>query len=469
MTAKSCAKCPNKSQNQKLGNRLTVSAIAIVLLITAANINHTFTTFQRQQLISISAKTFASSKYLPINTGAVETIKQQDFSRIDNLAKQIHYSGFSVTELANILAENATSESEKARIIYAWITQHITYDIPAFNQAISHDIYPDISPEKVLRDRTTICSGFSNLYYALATAMNLDSVIVIGYAKGATPAGDERFQEINHAWNAVKIDQAWYLLDATWGAGSIINNEFISEYNPSYFAINPQEFINSHYPQDDGWQLLSQRFTRNEFDNLPIISNRFYELDLELVSHQKYQINTSNRVDIKLKAPKNIVALASLQENSQEIPQTTVLVSRHGDNLTINVAPPRAGTYDLTIYAKQQDDSEQYDEIIKYQILATNSVVELPKTSAHFHLHQASLIEPLTANLKSNWTTYFKVIVPEAIDVQIVNSTTQHWTSLNGYGNYFAGNVDIQSGNIFIVAKFPGDERYWQLIEYQAN
>ena len=30
---------------------------------------------------------------------------------------------------------------------------------------------PDVDAEKVLRDRTTICSGYSNLYQALAEAM----------------------------------------------------------------------------------------------------------------------------------------------------------------------------------------------------------------------------------------------------------------------------------------------------------
>ena len=110
------------------------------------------------------------------------------------------------------------TEADKARIIYAWITQHISYDFAAFQDALQNDNYPDVNPLKVLRDRTTICSGYSNLYQALAEAMNLESAIVIGYAKGATPPDDARFEDVNHAWNSVRIDDAWYLLDATiWG------------------------------------------------------------------------------------------------------------------------------------------------------------------------------------------------------------------------------------------------------------
>ena len=96
-------------------------------------------------------------------------------------------------------------------------------------------------------------------------------------------------------------------------------------------------------------------------------------------------------------------------------------------------------------------------------------MAELPKTYAHFHQYQASLVEPLVAELQPNGSTYFNLVVPEATDVQVVNFTTQDWIPLTGYGSYFAGNVDIQPGNIFIVAKFPGDDQYWQLIEYQAQ
>ncbi|MEM8675042.1 MAG: transglutaminase domain-containing protein [Cyanobacteria bacterium P01_G01_bin.67] len=470
MTAKSHAKFANKSnQKRKSGRRFIEAAIAISVLVTAGNMRNTFVRFQSQQLISVTSETFASNKFLPLEFGSTDVIRQQDFKEIDYLAQQLQYSGSSVSELANLLSQNAATESAKARIIYAWITQHITYDMTAFNNAIHHDIYPNVSPEKVLQDRTTICSGFSNLYYALASAMNLESVIVIGYARGATPVGDARFQEINHAWNAVKIDQGWYLLDATWGAGSIRNDKFVSEYKPYYFAIAPQEFINNHYPQDSGWQLLSSTLTRKEFDNLPIISDHFYNLNMEAISHQNYKIDARNRLEIKLRAPQEVVALANLKQNAQEFSIGTTLVSRHGENIVVNVAPPEVGTYDLTIYAKHQDDREHYGEIIKYKITANNAVTELPKTSAHFHHYQASLIEPLAADLEVNWSTYFNLIVPEAIDVQVVNTNTKQWTPLNGYGNYFAGNVDVQPGNTSIVAKFPGEEQYWQLVEYQAK
>lgn len=458
---------PKRSKTNRNRNGAIAIMLGIALLLTVKNINTAFKLTGDRQLISISSATFASSKYQPLEIGSIAAIDSQNLAQIDDLAKNIGYSGTSVAELADILEPQATTELEKARIIYAWIAQHITYDVPAFLNAVNNDIYPDIDPQKVLRDRTTICSGYSNLYYALAKEMNLESAIIIGYAKGAT-ANDEKFQDINHAWNGVKIDGAWYLLDATWGAGSTQEDRFVAEYKPYYFATAPHEFINSHFPQDRGWQLLVQTYSRDEFDRLPDVTSQFYSLGLAIASHHNDRLTTSERIDIKLEAPSNIVATAKLELATEEL-ENAILIDRQGEYLVVRVAPPQIGTYDLTIYAKDRDDPGYYRKAIKYQIDATQPAAKLPTIYSHFHQHRASLIEPLQANLRSNWTAYFNLIVPQATDVQVINTRTQQWTPLNKYGNYFAGHVELNSGEVSVVAKFPGDDRYWHLVEYLAE
>ena len=473
MTTKGSFKLQPSSykQDNYLSRGVVSTVLGVTLLLTAGNVYRVGKSLEKQQLIPTKSEIFASQKYLPIQPGDSVKLAQQNFSQLDRLAQQLNYSGSSVTELASLLSQNAATESDKARIIYAWITQHVTYDVAAFNEAIANDNYPDVSPTKVLRDRTTICSGYSNLYQALAEAMGLDAAIVIGYARGATPPNDPRFKDINHAWNSVKIDGSWYLLDATFGAGSIQNGKFAANYNPYYFATPPQQFFDLHYPEDSGWQLLSTTQTRTEFDNLPKTTANFYNLGLKMVSHNKSLITTSDRLKIELEVPEDVMAIAELKQSDRQIAGNRVLINRQGTSMVINVAPPAAGTYELTIYAKERDslDSTHYDEVIKYQIAATNATTELPKIYAHFYQHQVSLLEPLNVNLTPNWSTYFNLVVPGAVDVQVINTRTQQWTALNSYGSYFAGNIDIQAGKTAVAARFPGDEQYWQLVEYQSN
>jgi transglutaminase/protease-like cytokinesis protein 3 len=467
MTARRDLKLQNNSKKQpkKINNWLLVTILAVSFLGTIANLQRAFFS-KNQQLVPLQSELFDSSKYQPIELGNVKTIASQNFTEIDRLAAEINYTGESIEELADLLSQSANTEMEKARIIYAWVAQHITYDVPSFLDAVNNGNYPDVNAQKVLSDRTTICSGYSNLYFALAEAMNLKSVIVAGYAKGAT-ADQEEFQDINHAWNAVNFDSNWYLLDATWGAGSVTDEQFKPNYKPYYFATSPSQFINSHFPVDNGWQLLAQTYTRLQFDNLPDIASRFYELGLQLDGYDNYKIQTQDRVDIKLKAPRDVVALADLNQGAQKLPQTSTLVNRKKDFLIVSVAPPEAGVYELNIYAKKSDDPEKLQEVITYQIEAASSAAQLPKIYGHFNQHQVSLIEPLTGSLKPNWSVYFNLIVPDAIDVQVVDTVTRKSTPLDGYGKYFAGHVETESGKAVIIAKFSESDQYWQLVEYE--
>jgi len=120
----------------------------------------------------------------PVVKGDVNSLDKNRFAEIDAKALQVEYSGNSTSELANLLSQYATTEEEKARIIYTWITHNIAYDVVSLNTFMNYNIYPDVSVKTVLNTRQTICSGYANLYQQLAKNMGLKSVIIIGYAKG---------------------------------------------------------------------------------------------------------------------------------------------------------------------------------------------------------------------------------------------------------------------------------------------
>ncbi len=64
----------------------------------------------------------------------------------------------------------------------------------------------------------------------------------------------------NHAWNAVKLNNKWYLCDATWSSGYIDMATYIFEYDyvNTYFLQDPIEFNTHHIPLDDSWKLIDK-------------------------------------------------------------------------------------------------------------------------------------------------------------------------------------------------------------------
>jgi hypothetical protein len=399
----------------------------------------------------------------PITIGSPTQFDQSKLTAIDQQIKFINYQGNSVQELADILSPYATTDLEKARIIYTWITKNITYDVEAL--LYLEQSYPDVSTENVLTTRSTICSGYAILYQELAKKMGLKSTIVLGYAKGIDYIVGED-NRVNHAWNAVKIEDKWYLIDSTWGAGTVSNSQFNQEFNPYYFATPPEELIYSHYPEEPKWQLLAPPYTRETFDNLPEVSGELFKNKIELASHPTKNIYANDKLNITLKAPKNVVATAKLSLNNESVNENYTLVQNDNGDLKINVGFPMKGDYKLEIFAKPKDKSNSYPHVVTYEVIANNSTDKFPKIYRDFSENNGYLEAPLTNSLTPNQLVFFRLKIDHAMEVKVVNQTTNQWTDLTRKGNFFSDYVTIGNGKTLVYARFPGDSRYWGLLEF---
>ena len=121
----------------------------------------------------------------------------------------------SVESLAAYLMIPARDDEEKARAVYRWITANIDYDVESY---FSGSYKTRSGSKTVLNDKKAVCAGYSQLFESLCDAAGLESVRIDGHGKGYsyTPFSDTG-RTSDHAWNAVKIDDRWRLVDPTWG------------------------------------------------------------------------------------------------------------------------------------------------------------------------------------------------------------------------------------------------------------
>ena len=170
--------------------------------------------------------------------------------------------GKDVVKLTNHLIHLAKNDLEKVSNIYQWIVQNIHYDQKAFkngNRRINR------SNTDILERKKAICWGYSSLFKAMCEVAAIPCEIISGYGKTSlnTPPN---LESPNHAWNSVKIDSSWYLLDATWDSnlqGKI--NPFEQKFGHSYFLTPPKYFIVNHLPANPEWQLLDCLISIKEY------------------------------------------------------------------------------------------------------------------------------------------------------------------------------------------------------------
>lgn len=175
----------------------------------------------------------------------------------------------SVDILAKSLAIGLESELEKTYAIYRWVTTNIEYDVDAY---FSKRLRGIGSAPIVLKNRKAVCDGYSELMLRMGQSVGLKIKKIQGFAKGYGYAVGDSVHKPNHAWNAVNIDGAWYLLDSTWDAGGV--NKDTKKFVPNkgdykYFLANPSQFIHSHFPEQRSWQLLDNEWSREEFSSNP--------------------------------------------------------------------------------------------------------------------------------------------------------------------------------------------------------
>lgn len=151
-----------------------------------------------------------------------------------------------VQQLTLRITENIANDSLKVAAIYKWITDNVAYD-RQFRNRVEGDSTLTQEPDYVVTNKKAVCVGYSKLFKEMCRITGIQAVTVEGFTKG-----DERYVDSDeHAWNVVNIHSNWYLIDATWGASSLLSAK-------KFFLADPSVFANTHLPHDPLWQLLKQ-------------------------------------------------------------------------------------------------------------------------------------------------------------------------------------------------------------------
>lgn len=183
--------------------------------------------------------------------------------------------------LAQYLTRNLHTDQEKARAIYRWITDRIDYDVDAYLAGR----FSKMSAAEVLARRQSVCDGFATLFAELAREAGLEVKTIAGFAKGYVGQGVHHFDKPNHMWNAMKLDGQWRMVDPTWGAGYVDQGRYKKTLSEAFFLVPPEQFVFSHFPQEDTWQLQrTPHLSQREFEALPEVKTTFFNNEISALA-----------------------------------------------------------------------------------------------------------------------------------------------------------------------------------------
>ena len=179
-------------------------------------------------------------------------------------------SEHSIADIAYYINRSARTDLEKARAVYVWMTDNISYNDAGFNSGN----LGDNSPENVLKTRVAVCAGFADLFTAIAVKTGIEAITIIGYAKGYGYSEGDSFDDTDHAWNAVKIDGTWKIYDSTWGQGGGTEDsrgrlKSTKKFDEQWFNVDPKHSVFTHLAEIPYENFLPQNISLAEFERLP--------------------------------------------------------------------------------------------------------------------------------------------------------------------------------------------------------
>lgn len=156
---------------------------------------------------------------------------------------QLNETSPAIVNMANKVCANATTNVEKAKAIYVWIAQNISYSKSIENALDNNTATPNESTATyTFNHRTGICEGYAQLYADMCRAEGLQVRVVSGLSNGGS--GDNWG---GHAWNQVYLPSlgtstGWVNVDCTFASSAYTprseGGAGMSKSNTSYI-LNP--------------------------------------------------------------------------------------------------------------------------------------------------------------------------------------------------------------------------------------
>ena len=302
----------------------------LVIYINDINKIYSFNVFKRFQILCKHdfniEKPLEKSRYLGGEGYKEEEINNLKEKGNDNINKILENApkrvNSNLDEFTKYLIDKTKllNDLEKAYLLFNWIGNNIEYDYEGMLYSTA-----TVEINSVFKIGKTVCSGYSRLFRHLADNIDLITENIKGYVKGANFESDLKKSEIrlnsNHEYNAVKLNNKWYLIDSTWGAGYVISDGFKKYYKPYYFCTPPELLINSHYPLNENWQLLENPLNFKQFLSKLSFEPRFFAdgfykvepnkaINNCSIGKNKLRIYKDNEKDIELS-----ISIYKLEEN----------------------------------------------------------------------------------------------------------------------------------------------------------
>jgi len=374
--------------------------------------------------------------------------------------------------LVRSLIAGVDDEFHQVKLLHDWVADNIAYDVESYLAGTR----VQSGWENTLRTRKGVCHGYALLLAEMCRRAAIPCEKISGYGRGYRfgIGRVESVDEVNHAWNAVKIEGRWYLVDVTWDAGHVHQRSFRKAYGTTYLFPEPGQFLYTHFPSEPKWQLLDPPRTAKQFVDLPYLRGRFFEQGMRLATELKRVTRVGKSVQFTLELPDDVALIAKLKPQDGPDPVRRTLLQREGGRCRVLVTFPQAGRWSVYLHSKHRDEPGELLLAASLEFEATSGTAStFPKTFGSYDGLDGCLYSPLFLPLATGKPLGFRIRVRDTDEVHLVIGK-RPWLPLARdplQEDVFQLTSEVPPGlPVRLTAKKPaGGHAYWTLVDFTPD
>ncbi|XP_053395236.1 uncharacterized protein LOC123524063 [Mercenaria mercenaria] len=304
------------------------------------------------------------SEYLATETNALEEARE----KIQNMPESLLLDGETV-DIVHYLCDGLDDDMRKLTMLSTWIV------FWQFQRYGSQNNKPETQDE-CCRQFRTMCK-----FARIKTKLVKGIIRGPSYVPGDDP-------NLNHGnWLAVMINYVWLLVDPFIHQDTLAENaetyqspmaeidENLFDHVEQMFQ-DPEDFIFSHYPDEEYWQLLARPVTKAELPDLAVLRPGFFAFGMT--------VSNSPKAVIVVKTAETVISLAFHEESmlqfkccfqicdysmSSARARTYVFLETilKSHKIKVRVRFPKTGSYILDIAGSP--DGHLWQNVISYKLV----------------------------------------------------------------------------------------------------
>jgi hypothetical protein len=292
---------------------------------------------------------------MAVSTKAQTKIDRNSFQKLDKYVADLgpmegHYLKYIVDTLTR---RGTIPKVDQVRAMYMWEANNISYNTAARR----HPKQANNSASETLNERSGSHEGYANLFKTMCDLAHIRCEVIPGMAKfDPRDIGKLNPKWNRHTWNAVMIDNTWYLLDLAWSAGYTDRKFrfFTPSFTDAWFFTDRELFALSHYPDKKNWQLLDTPLNKSNFTYAPIIGKSaiIYEVYPETIrGNIRGKSDTTKKMIFEVGNPDLIKSISVTRRTAKKL---DVKYTIEGDLLYADIPFASTGEYSFDIYVNDE-------------------------------------------------------------------------------------------------------------------